>query len=143
MDYKKIIIELSENYKLQQVADNFLDELDDSTLSHRDGNNRDAKVKAWLFLRDEIHSLLCTKSTKYKKERSLLASTAAPAIAVLSAALTTKFGIATGTAGTLAAIFLIIPLKISINTWCNIYKQNMNNISKKEAEVIKSIRDKE
>lgn len=143
MDCEKIISELSNNYKLHLIAGSFLEELDDSALSCRDGKTNNAKINVCLFLRKEIHSLLCTKSVKYKKERSLLSSTAAPAIAVLSAALTTKFGIATGTSGTLAAIFLTIPLKISINTWCNIYNQNMDGISQEEEAEIKSIRDKQ
>lgn len=138
MNYEKILVELSANYDLKNGAVNLLKIIEGSTLSHR--TTGDSSInQLWSFLRDEVYSLLCTNCSKYKKERSLLSSTAAPAIALLSATLATKFGLATGTAGTLAAIALIIPLKLSVNTWCNMYENNKQSITHEETDEIKAL----
>jgi hypothetical protein len=93
----------------------------------------------WIFLRRETYDLLCTKSEKYQSERTLLATGGAPAIAALTAFLTSKFGLPVASASSLASLGLLLPLKMTINAWCAAYTSNIEEPSAAELATLKEI----
>lgn len=138
MEFKEIMDELYAQYDIKRGATSILEMLNQEILEHHSSSNQPGH-KLWLYLKEEVFQLLCTKSAKYRKERALLSTSAVPAIALLSGLLSNKFGIATGTAGTLAAISLIIPMRLSVNSWCEMQKQKISEITNEELEKLKSI----
>jgi hypothetical protein len=138
MTYDNAVTQLYADYNVTHAASSFREFMDDSsTLFHRHQNG----YVMWRYLRKELHALLCTKSAKYARERGLLSSTATPAIALLSGLLTTEFGITAGTAGTLAAISLLIPLKMSVSAWCRAYKDSENDVTELELQELRKLAD--
>jgi hypothetical protein len=62
-------------------------------------------------------------------------------VSLLSGLLTTEFGITAGTAGTLAAISLLIPLKMSVSAWCRAYKDSENDVTELELQELRKLAD--
>lgn len=91
----------------------------DGTLSTR---NSSTLVTVWSALRAEVHELLCTNSAKYKKERTLVRSTATPAIAALTGAITSRFPIEVSMATAVASVGLLLPFRITVVAWCRAYQ---------------------
>jgi len=138
IDSSKLIKELNSEYRIVDGAKSFLELGDETGISYH--QNKDSKAyKIWIYLKKEIYSLLCTKSKKYRKERGLLKSTATPAVAIIASVISREFGLAQATATTMAAVILMIPLRLSINTWCQIVKDNLEEISEDERRELKKI----
>jgi len=97
-----------------------------------DQNKKDLDV--WLFVRAQLHQLLCSDSKEYQKERALLAKTAMPLVTFIAGAIAGKFGISYGAASALSAAMVLIPIKVGTRTWCAMYSASRDAISKKEAE---------
>jgi hypothetical protein len=96
----------------------------------------------WFQLRREVYELLCTNSEKYKSERSLVATTGAPAIAALTAYLTSKFGLPIASASALASLALLLPLKMTVNAWCAAVSSNINEPSAAELTTLRQLSPK-
>jgi hypothetical protein len=93
----------------------------------------------WFHLRRETHDLLCTKSTKYQSERTLIATAGAPAIAALTTYLTSDFGIPVASASALASLALFLPLKMTINAWCQAFSKNAEKPGADELNTLKQL----
>src|SRR5438270_8110904 len=107
VDFNKLTLELTADPSVGVAARRVLESFSTSGLSHpQSPDSIDSSV--WLFVRSEVHSLLCTKSAKYRVERELLVQSTKPAIAVLTGLLVSHFGISAGMAGSLAALALLI-----------------------------------
>jgi len=57
-----------------------------------------------------------------EKEKDALKTSVAPAVAVLSSSLASRFGIEAGAATAMAAVALLLSLKMSVNAWCSAVK---------------------
>jgi hypothetical protein len=93
----------------------------------------------WLSLRKETYDLLCTKSTKYQSERTLFATAGAPAIAALTAYLTSNFGLPIASASALASLALLLPLKMTINAWCSAFGADSKEPTDPEISMLKKV----
>ena len=100
------------------------------------GEKTEADFRIWLFVRAQLHQLLCSDSKEYKKERALLSKTAVPLVTFIAGTIAGKFGITFGAASALAAVMVLVPFKIGMQTWCAMYSASRDAISKKEAETV-------
>jgi hypothetical protein len=87
-----------------------------------------------LFCRAEMHDLLCLNSAKYKRERADFAKAATGIVGFIAGLMISKFGISSAAATAIAVACLTLPAKISINAWCQMYRDNA--LSRKEQEVL-------
>lgn len=95
-----------------------------SRFGNREGPEIDATL-FWTELRKEISDLICTSSKKYRNERKALAQTAEPAMGILTAFLINRFGLEAGTATALASAALLVPLKLTVQSWCASYRSGL------------------
>jgi hypothetical protein len=93
----------------------------------------------WANLRKEVHDLLCTNSAKYESERSVIRTTAAPAIAALSAYLVATFALPAASAAALASLALILPIKMAVYTWCNYVQTDADKLPEAELKELKQL----
>lgn len=71
-------------------------------------------------IKKEFYNFLCTKSSKYKLERSKSGITIENIITIISTALAADFSIAVGVITGAVTIFLMTILKIGKNAWCSL-----------------------
>lgn len=115
--------EICAAFDLEAFAERLLRELDTSdapVLAAGPGGGSpfvpDPTIKrAWRYLHDEIHALVCTKSTKYAEERRSFSALTTPLILLFGGLLTQQFGLAAATASSLAALALAMPIKLGRN----------------------------
>jgi hypothetical protein len=142
VDFDKLTLELTADPHVGVAAMRVLESFSTSGLSHPQSSDS-IDSSAWLFVRTEVHSLLCTKSAKYRAERELLAQSTKPAIAVFTGLLVSHFGISAGMAGSLAALALLVPFKLALNSWCAIIQESPRELSRREKISIMEIADAE
>jgi hypothetical protein len=111
-----------------------------SALDHP-SSTKSIMIAMWLHVRGEVHSLLCTNSAVYRNERNLLKTSIAPAVTVLTASLVDRFGVSVGTASSLAALALLVPLKIAVRAWCSNVATRSETLSREEKLALKKIAD--
>src|SRR5260370_18200002 len=110
-----LIAELEANYDINEGAEQHLAIIEPKTgVGYRPAGPDD---RLWMLLKEEVYILLCENSRKYKRERNALRQSVAPAVGLLSSMLTSKFGMEAGAASGMAAVALLIPLKVSLNAW--------------------------
>ena len=113
----------------------------DAELRHQ-GSTESDFAKMWASLRIEVHCLLCTNDARYAEARMLLKTSAAPVVGLLASTLVSRFGVSAGTAGTMAAIAMIVPLRVSINAWCRAFPSNANGLVGNERATLKELSQK-
>lgn len=113
--------------------DNVLIRLEHYSFRSRDQRNR------WLFVRAEVHKLLCSEIDDYKRERELLQKTATPAISLLTGLIVGATQSPVALASAIAAVALLIPLKIGVRAWCAEYASSPTEISSSERQAVKQI----
>jgi hypothetical protein len=85
---------------------------------HFSGKTNKRLDEIWVALRNEVHELLCTDSTKYTAERTAFAVTIKPAIAALAALITRDYGFPVAAASSLASLALLLPARMLREAWC-------------------------
>lgn len=138
LDSEKLITELSSTDTVRAMAGEVIASFASSNFSHP-SSSKSVVSSLWLFAREEVHSLLCTRSEKYRTERNLIAGSTKPAIAVLTATLVSHFGVSVGTASSLASLALLVPLKLAVNSWCAMVKANPRDLTYDEKKVLATI----
>lgn len=88
------------------------------------------------YIRREVYRLLCTNDSDYKKERKLLSKTAAPAVSLLTGLLIGSTHSPAALASAMAAVTLLIPLKIGTKIWCTAYAAAPSDISDEELKAL-------
>lgn len=143
---------LTEEFALRQMAGSLLLELDTADgpalMAGTGGGSSfqsNPKIKlAWQYLHDEIHSLVCTKSSKYAFERKALNALTKPVILAFGGLITHEYGIAATTASSIAALALAMPFQLGLNAWCQAYKDALKErtrLEKGTAEYLKGERE--
>lgn len=89
-----------------------------------------------LFCRAEVHELVCLRSTKYTRERSEFTKAATGIVGFLAGVVVAKFGVSMATATAVAMACLTLPIKITVNAWCKMYRDNQ--LSRHEQEVLEA-----
>jgi hypothetical protein len=111
-----------------------LDTQDGPSLNSGGGGGRPFEAdpsikKAWSYLRDEVHDLICTNSAKYRKERGSFNAVEKPIVLLFGSLITSHFSLEAATATTLATLALSMPLNIGRNAWCQAYKARKSKAS--------------
>lgn len=130
------IRELLSTYPIAVMSQKILDELQKCGSTEGAGFGVEPEVtalqQAWVFLREEIHLLLCTSDRKYAKERTELRTSSKLASTALTALLIQHFGLAAGTAGAMTAVGLLVPVRVLLSSWCNAYSHGAREVEKLE-----------
>lgn len=93
------------------------------------------KTGIWIYVRAELHKLICTESKEYMKEKKIISKSATPTITFITGLLVGKFGFPIATAAAIVGAVTSICLKAGKNSWCLQYKSSREAITREEKSI--------
>lgn len=82
------------------------------------GSGSKAEKSLWECVKKEVYEYFCTKSKKYKSERSRAELTAKNILTILATAIAAQFNLAIGVVAGAVTVAVVSVFKIGKNAWC-------------------------
>ncbi len=86
-----------------------------------------SRARYWLAVKEEVHSLVCTKSTKYSDVRKKLEQVgqggSSAVVSLVAAAIGNTIGVAAGAITGLVAVLLLVVLKLGVAAYCSMIER--------------------
>jgi hypothetical protein len=95
------------------------------------------KLTYMLSLRHVIHEILCTNSPRYADLRRRARQGGNTLVTFLATTVGKQFTIELGMAVPVAAASLYVVLKIGVSGWCRLYSVSANELTLREAEIVR------
>lgn len=82
--------------------------------------NNNSEKSIYSEIKKETYDFLCTKSAKYRKVRNKSTVTIEQIVLIIAVSIAENFHIAVELVTGAVSLFLMVALKISVNSWCNL-----------------------
>lgn len=90
----------------------------DKSFVVRTGARAKAEKSLWDYVKAEIYEYFCTKSAKYRVERTKAEQTLKNVLTILATAIAAQFNLAVGVVAGAVTVAVISVVKIGKNAWC-------------------------
>ena len=81
----------------------------------------------WEYVKKEVYEYFCTKSAKYRKERSEASFSLKNILMIISTAIASQFNLAIGVVTGAVTVAVITVFKVGKNAWCELNAEQLKN----------------